>query len=78
VFRQYRDADGDYEGNRLPYAPEYSVAIGRVYRHPNGFFAGVNLTGYGEMFLNKENQFPRDSYAVVNAKTGYETETFDL
>lgn len=78
VFKEYQDASGDYKGNKLPYAPEYSGSMGAIFRHPEGFYAGVDITGYGETFLNKENQFPRDPYAVVDAKVGYEAESFDL
>lgn len=77
-FKQYRDADGDYNGNRLPYAPEFSGSLGLVFRHPKGFFAGADISGYGEMFLNKDNRFPREPYAVVDIRAGYETENFDV
>lgn len=78
VFKDYQDAMGDYDGNRLPYAPEYSGALGLIFRHPKGIFAGFDVTGYGKMYLNKENDFPQDPYAIVNLKLGYESEDYDI
>ena len=77
-FKEYNVDGGDYTGMKLPYAPEFSGSLGLIYRHPQGFFAGADLTGFGTMYLNKENDYPLDRYAILNVKAGYETETFDI
>ncbi len=77
-FEDYSDAQGNYDGNKKPYAPEYSFNLGLQYRRRSGFFAKVDVIGYGEMFVDKANIYARDAYQLVNAKIGYETEKFDL
>ena len=77
-FDTFSDAKGNYEGNKNPFAPEYTFNIGAQYRHPSGFFARADLIGYGEMYLDKANKYSRDAYEIVNAKIGYETEHFDV
>ena len=76
-FDKFSDANGDYSGNKNPFAPEYSFNIGAQYRQPSGFYARADVIGYGKMYLDKENEYPKDAYILVNAKIGYETERFD-
>lgn len=77
-FDEFADAKGDYSGNKNTNAPEYSFNLGAHYRHPTGFTARVDLIGYGEMYFDKNNNFSRDPYQIVNMKVGYETEHFDI
>ncbi|HBT89711.1 MAG TPA: TonB-dependent receptor [Desulfobacter sp.] len=77
-FDDFQDSLGNYEGNKNPYAPEYTFNVGAQYRHPSGFYARTDLIGYGEMYFDKANAFSRGSYEIVNAKVGYETEHFDI
>ncbi len=62
-FEDYSDAQGNYHGNKKPFAPEYSFNLGLQYRRPSGFFARLDS---------------RDAYQLVNAKIGYETDRFDV
>ncbi|VVS94542.1 TonB-dependent receptor [Desulfoluna spongiiphila] len=78
VFKDYSDAKGDYEGNKNPYAPDYTYSLNGLYRHPVGVFTNLSYVGTGRMFLDKENVYKRDAYGVVNAKVGYETEHLDI
>lgn len=78
AFDSFSDDDGDYKGNTNPYAPKYNYNIGAQYRHQDGYYARVDLNGYGKMYFDKANQFSRDAYELVNAKIGYEAEHFDL
>lgn len=77
-FDDFSDANGNYEGNKNPFAPDYTFNIGAQYRHTNGFFCRADLIGYGEMFLDKANQYSQDGYQIVNAKIGYEMQNFDI
>jgi len=78
VFKDYSDAKGDYDGNKNPYAPDYTYSINALYRHPGGVFANISQIGTGKMYLDKENTNKRDAYSVVKAKVGYETERLDV
>jgi len=77
-FDQYKDALGDYQGNRFPFAPEYQFNLGLQYRAGNGIYAGGDIVGYGTTFLDRENRNKRSAYELVNLKAGYETETLDI
>jgi len=77
-FDKFEDALGNYEGNKVPFAPDYTFNIGAQYRHTMGFFARVDWVGYGEIYFDKENNYSRDPYQLVNAKIGYEAEQFDV
>jgi iron complex outermembrane receptor protein len=77
-FDSFKDAMGDYKGNKNPYAPEYTFNIGAQYRHYSGFYVRADLIGYGKMYFDKANEYSRDAYEIVNAKIGYETEDFDI
>ncbi|MGD9971994.1 MAG: TonB-dependent receptor [Desulfatirhabdiaceae bacterium] len=77
-FDDFKDAAGDYEGNKATYAPEYTFNVGAQYRWENGFYARADLIGYGEMYFDKANEYKRDPYQIVNAKIGYETEHYDI
>nr|WP_320045589.1 TonB-dependent receptor [uncultured Desulfobacter sp.] len=77
-FDDFSDANGDYENNYNPYAPIYNYSVGGQYRSHMGFFARVNFTGYGKMYLDKANEYEKDAYFLLHGKIGYETEHFDI
>ena len=77
-FDKFEDANGNYEGNMAPYAPEYTFNVGAQYRHRNGFYARADLIGYDKIYTDYANTYKRDAYQVVNAKIGYETNRFDI
>jgi iron complex outermembrane receptor protein len=77
-FDSFSDASGDYKGNKLPYAPEYTYNLGFQYRLDGGWYLGADFMGYGKTYFDKNNTSYRDGYALVNCKVGYETEHFDF
>jgi iron complex outermembrane receptor protein len=77
-FDKFEDALGNYEGNTVPFAPDYTFNIGAQYRHPIGFYARADWVGYGETYFDKENNYSRDPYQLVNAKIGYEADNVDV
>lgn len=77
-FDSFQDTAGNYKGNKTPYSPDYTYNIGVQYRHASGIYMRSDLVGYGKMYFDKSNDYSRDSYQVVNAKIGYETESFDV
>ncbi len=78
AFDEYKDDMGDYSDNRPPDVPEYTFAIGGQYRADNGLYVGVDLLGNGEMYLERTNTYKRDAYQLMNAKIGYEAESWDV
>ena len=77
-FDEYRDASGDYSDNKAPNVPEYTFAIGCQYRPGNGFYAGADLVGVGKTYLERTNTYERGAYQLINAKIGYESESWDV
>ncbi len=77
-FDEYRDYSDNYSDNKVPSVPEYTFAIGGQYRASNGFYAGVDLIGVGEMYVERTNTYKRDAYQLMNAKIGYEAENWDV
>lgn len=77
-FDDFKDAAGDYQGNKSTYSPAYTFNVGAQYRWENGFYARADLIGYGEMYFDKANEYKRDAYQIINAKIGYETKHFDI
>jgi len=75
---EYRDAKGDYSGNKKTYAPDYNYNIGIQYRDAKGYFARVDLNGEGKMYFDNANKLSRDAYKLVNAKIGYEADSYDI
>lgn len=77
-FDEFSDAAGNYSGNQKNYSPEYTFRLGGIFRHDSGFYLGGDITGVGDMYMDKANLLKRDAYALVNAKVGYEKESFDI
>jgi len=78
TFENYKDAKGNYSGNNNTYAPKYNYNLGLQYRDDKGYFARVDLNGYGKTYFDRENKNERDSYNLINAKLGYETQNYDI
>jgi len=78
TFDKYSDTKGDYSGNKNTFAPAYNYNIGIQYRDENGYFARVDLNGYGKTYFDNANTNSRAPYKLVNVKLGYETENYDI
>jgi len=74
----YSDAKGNYSGNKNTYAPNYNYNIGVQYRGDQGYFARADLNGYGRTYFDNANISSRDPYRLVNAKIGYEADSYDI
>lgn len=77
-YDEYKDEKGDYSGNTNPMAPEYNYNIGAQYRADKGYYARVDVNGYSDMYLDRENEHKRDAFNLVDAKIGYEHKNYDI
>lgn len=77
-FDDFTEDGTSYDGNKSPFAPEFTFNIGAQYRASSGFYARMDVVGYGRMYLDKANTYSRDPYALLNAKIGYEGENLDV
>ncbi|MEO0767970.1 MAG: TonB-dependent receptor [Cyanobacteria bacterium J06649_4] len=64
--------DENLDGNRLPYAPDYSYSLAAQYRSSGGIFSRLELQGSGSSFFDDANQFRQGTFALVNGQLGYE------
>lgn len=77
-FDEYHDGNEDYSGNINTFSPKYNFNLGVTYRVTNGYYASIDISGYGDMYLDSANENKRDAYELVNAKVGYETDEYDI
>ena|GEM_PF-69160 len=68
----------DFDGNALPFAPEFTYNLGLQYRSPSGIFGRVELAGLGATFYDEANTVSQDPYAIVNARLGYEAKHYGI
>jgi iron complex outermembrane receptor protein len=68
----------DYQGNKLAYAPDYSFDLGARYSHESGLFVAASITGKGDYYGEAANISKQEAFELVNLRTGYESENFDL
>jgi len=78
IYDKFSDASGDYSGNYASFSPKYNFSIGAQYRSTKGYYARVDVNGYGEMYIDKANKYKQDAYELVNTKIGYEQGDFDI
>jgi iron complex outermembrane receptor protein len=79
-FTNYQDAASGavFDGNRLPFAPDWTYNLALQYRHPVGVFARAELVGLGQTFFDEANILEQPSYAIVNARLGYEFDNYGI
>jgi iron complex outermembrane receptor protein len=62
----------NFNGNKLLYAPDFTYNLAFQYRAPVGLFARVELQGLRTTFFNEANDLKQGSFALLNARLGYE------
>lgn len=65
-------------GNNIERTPSYSVNIGGQYNHSSGVYGRVDLVNYGKMYFDSANTLKEDGYTVVNLKTGYQADAWEV
>ncbi len=78
TFNTFIDALGNYAENDNPFAPAYNYSAGFIYRDTRGIFARFNINGQDSFYTDKANTFKNDSYAIMNAKIGYEAKHYEM
>lgn len=77
-FDKYDGGITDYSGKNTTFAPEYNFNLGALYRTGSGYYFSGDVSGFGDMYLDSNNDYERPAYELVNLKLGYENETFDI
>ncbi len=85
TFRHFKDAYGDYSGNRVPYAPENTLFLSGSYRLPvtncswlDALSFNLNCRGIGSIYWDEENEYRQPFYAELGASVRLEHRKFSL
>lgn len=68
----------DYDGKRLPWAPDLTFNLGLGYTHANGLFLQADLFGSGKQYFDAENTLSDAGQRTVNLQVGYRTEQWEF
>ena len=77
-FDEFRTPQIDLHGRDQAHAPQYTVAAGVSYRHPNGLFARVDTTARDEFYFDVSHNRKSEAYELVNARVGFEADVWSL
>ncbi|MCT7943273.1 TonB-dependent receptor [Shewanella holmiensis] len=75
----YQDKYGntiDLSGRELAHSPSLTYSAGITYLADSGWFANINTSGKSEFYYSDSNESKSDPYNIVNARLGYETQTW--
>lgn len=73
-FEGFVDPLGDIRSRDQAHAPNYTAAAGGAFRRGDGFFARLDLTVRDEFYFDVSHDQKSASYALANARVGYETQ----
>ena len=82
-FDSYQDpftAGVSYNGNQVPFVPEYTGSLGIRYDFEGGFYAQTSARVSGSTDFDAANTeaFTQDAYVVWDAEIGYATDRFSV
>lgn len=76
-FTKYAlDSETDYEGNRVPYAPQHTAALSADFRQPltrgalKAWYVGLTVSGAGKIYWDEANAFSSPFTAQLSARAG--------
>jgi len=73
-FDQFETPQVSISGRDQAHAPNYTFALGGVYRHRSGWFGRIDVTAKDEFYFDVSHDQLSDAYSVTNARIGYEAE----
>ena len=62
----------DLDGNEVPGLPPHQVHSEVFYRHPLGFYGGLDILHVSDFYVTDENDEKNDAYTVANVRLGFE------
>jgi iron complex outermembrane recepter protein len=72
TFDKFVNASGDFTGNDIPGIPPHRLSLALVYRHPDGFGAGLDWRYVGRFFADDANAVANDSFQSTNIFLNYQ------
>lgn len=61
-------------GRAQPHAPEYTLALGGIYRHDSGVFARLDVYAKDSFYFDVSHNHMSQAYQLANARLGYDAE----
>lgn len=77
-FEKYKDLEGDYSGNYLPYAPQSTYSVNVAYNIPvsrsfaNRLMINAGLNGVGRIYWDSANTLSQPHYNTLSASILWE------
>ncbi|MBC3345355.1 TonB-dependent receptor [Pseudomonas sp. SWRI196] len=71
-FQRFSDGNSDYQGNRNPYAPDFTGHLSLRYDAPAGWWVQGGVDVVGKTYLDSANQYSRGGYGLINLNAGYD------
>lgn len=77
-FEEFVTPQVDLSGRAQAHAPDYTLAAGASYRHPNGFFARLDATARDAFYFDVSHDQRSQPYELLNGRVGYETDRWSV
>lgn len=73
-FEDFMTPQVDLSGRRQAHAPDYTIALGGLYRHPSGYFARLDITVRDEFYFDVSHDQRSFATELVNARIGFDAD----
>lgn len=73
-FADFTTPQGSLSGRRQAHAPDYTIAVGGVYRHSSGYFARLDLSARDEFYFDVSHDQKSTASEIVNVRVGYDAD----
>ena len=77
-FEDFVTPQVDISGRRQAHAPDYTIALGGLYRHPSGFFARIDLTARDEFYFDVSHDQKSFATELLNARIGFDADRWSV
>jgi len=71
-FEDFSTPQVSLSGRRQAHAPDYTIALGGLYRHPSGYFARLDFTARDEFYFDVSHDRKSTTSEIANARIGFD------
>ena len=75
---ELKESGAKFNGRDAAHAPEYQFAFGVNFDHGSGWFSGLDVEGKDEFYYSDSHNASSESYALFNARFGYELDNWTV
>ncbi|HSN51901.1 MAG TPA: TonB-dependent receptor plug domain-containing protein [Woeseiaceae bacterium] len=77
-FEQFVTPQVDLGGRAQAHAPNYTLAAGASYHHPNGIFARLDVTARDAFYFDVSHDERSQPYELVNGRVGFAADSWSV